>query len=218
MVLAFDQVTKTYFDSEGEVSVLRGINFELKPGKTLALTGESGSGKSTVLHIAGGLEDPTDGNVRVSGQDLTSMDDAGRAAMRRNEVSLVFQQFNLIPSLTVAANISFQAALSGQTDESYIAGLVEALGLKSHLRKYPESLSGGQQQRVAIARAMAMKPKLLLADEPTGNLDEATANEVLKQMLNLVTEMGSALMIVTHSPKIASLMDREIRLHGGVLK
>lgn len=218
MVLAFDQVTKTYFDSEGEVSVLRGINFELKPGKTLALTGESGSGKSTVLHIAGGLEDPTDGNVRVSGQDLTSMDDAGRAAMRRNEVSLVFQQFNLIPSLTVAANISFQAALSGQTDESYIAGLVEALGLKSHLRKYPESLSGGQQQRVAIARAMAMKPKLLLADEPTGNLDEATADEVLKQMLNLVTEMGSALMIVTHSPKIASLMDREIRLHGGVLK
>ena len=146
------------------------------------------------------------------------MDDAGRAAMRRNEVSLVFQQFNLIPSLTVAANISFQAALSGQTDESYIAGLVEALGLKSHLRKYPESLSGGQQQRVAIAREMAMKPKLLLADEPTGNLDEATADEVLKQMLNLVTEMGSALMIVTHSPKIASLMDREIRLHGGVLK
>jgi putative ABC transport system ATP-binding protein len=218
MVLTFDQVTKTYFDSEGEVSVLRGINFELKPGKTLALTGESGSGKSTVLHIAGGLEDPTDGNVRVSGQDLTSMDDAGRAAMRRNEVSLVFQQFNLIPSLTVAANISFQAALSGQTDESYIAGLVEALGLKSHLRKYPESLSGGQQQRVAIARAMAMKPKLLLADEPTGNLDEATSDEVLKQMLNLVTEMGSALMIVTHSPKIASLMDREIRLHGGVLK
>lgn len=218
MVLTFDQVTKTYFDSEGEVSVLRGINFELKPGKTLALTGESGSGKSTVLHIAGGLEDPTDGNVRVSGQDLTSMDDAGRAAMRRNEVSLVFQQFNLIPSLTVAANISFQAALSGQRDESYIAGLVEALGLKLHLRKYPESLSGGQQQRVAIARAMAMKPKLLLADEPTGNLDEATANEVLKQMLNLVTEMGSALMIVTHSPKIASLMDREIRLHGGVLK
>lgn len=218
MVLTFDQVTKTYFDSEGEVSVLRGINFELKPGKTLALTGESGSGKSTVLHIAGGLEDPTDGNVRVSGQDLTSMDDAGRAAMRRNEVSLVFQQFNLIPSLTVAANISFQAALSGQTDESYIAGLVEALGLKSHLRKYPESLSGGQQQRVAIARAMAMKPKLLLADEPTGNLDEATADEVLNQMLNLVTEMGSALMIVTHSPKIASLMDREIRLHGGVLK
>lgn len=218
MVLTFDQVTKTYFDSEGEVSVLRGINFELKPGKTLALTGESGSGKSTVLHIAGGLEDPTDGNVRVSGQDLTSMDDAGRAAMRRNEVSLVFQQFNLIPSLTVAANISFQAALSGQTDKSYIAGLAEALGLKSHLRKYPESLSGGQQQRVAIARAMAMKPKLLLADEPTGNLDEATADEVLKQMLNLVTEMGSALMIVTHSPKIASLMDREIRLHGGVLK
>ena len=218
LVLAFDDVKKTYSENQVEVKVLRGINFELKPGKTLALTGESGSGKSTVLHIAGGLELPTNGTVRVFGKDLTVMDDAGRAAVRRNEVALVFQQYNLIPSLTVAGNISFHAALAGQKDDKYIALLVDSLGLEPHLRKYPEALSGGQQQRVAIARAMAMKPKLLLADEPTGNLDEATADIVLNQMLNLVTEVGSALMIVTHSPKIASLMDREIQLHRGILK
>ncbi len=218
MVLAFDEVKKSYFDIEGEIPILREVSFELMPGETLAITGESGSGKSTVLHIAGGLEAPTNGSVLLSGRDLTAMDDAGRAAMRRHDVSLVFQQFNLIPSLTVAANISFHAALSGRKDENYIGQLVEALGLGDHLIKYPEVLSGGQQQRVAIARAIAMKPKLLLADEPTGNLDEATADDVLDQMLSLVAETGAALMIVTHSPKIASAMDRELRLQGGFLK
>ena len=218
MVLHFDKVKKSYFDIEGEIPVLRGISFELMPGKTLALTGESGSGKSTVLHIAAGLEAPTDGKVLVSGRNLTSMDDVGRAAIRRHDVSLVFQQFNLIPSLNVLANISFHAALSGCRDENYIEQLVDALGLGNHLFKYPESLSGGQQQRVAIARAMAMRPKLLLADEPTGNLDEATAYDVLNQMLSLVAETGSALMIVTHSQKIASIMDNELKLNGGLLK
>lgn len=218
MVLALDEVKKSYFDIEGEIPILREVSFELMPGETLAITGESGSGKSTVLHIAGGLEAPTNGSVLLSGRDLTAMDDAGRAAMRRHDVSLVFQQFNLIPSLTVAANISFHAALSGRKDENYIGQLVEALGLGDHLLKYPEVLSGGQQQRVAIARAIAMKPKLLLADEPTGNLDEATADDVLDQMLSLVAETGAALMIVTHSPKIASAMDRELRLQGGFLK
>ena len=218
MVLHFDKVKKSYFDIDGEIPVLRGVSFELMPGKTLALTGESGSGKSTVLHIAAGLEAPTDGSVFVSKQNLTSMDDVGRAAIRRHDVSLVFQQFNLIPSLNVLSNISFHAALSGRKDENYIEQLVGALGLESQLQKYPESLSGGQQQRVAIARAMAMRPKLLLADEPTGNLDEATSNEVLNQMLSLVAETGSALLIVTHSPKIASIMDHELKLSGGFLK
>ena len=218
MVLEFDKVKKSYFDIEGEISVLRGISFKLMAGKTLALTGESGSGKSTVLHIAAGLEAPTNGSVLISGQNLTCMDDEGLAAMRRHDVSLIFQQFNLIPSLTVAANISFHAALSGRKDENYIKKIVGALDLEDHLFKYPESLSGGQQQRVAIARAMAVKPKLLLADEPTGNLDEATAAEVLNQMLSLVAETGSALMIVTHSPKIASIMDHELRINGGILK
>lgn len=215
MVLAFDAVKKSYVDSDGEVPVLRGVSFELPPGATLALTGESGSGKSTVLHIAGGLEAPSSGRVQLAGQDVTTLNDAARAALRRNEISLVFQQFNLVPSLTVAANISFQAALSGRVDTGYIERLVAALGLSDQMHKYPEALSGGQQQRVAIARALAAKPKLLLADEPTGNLDEATAEGVLDQMLDLVAETGAALMVVTHSPKIAARMDRELRLQGG---
>ena len=217
MVLVFDAVQKSYPDSDGDVPVLRGVSFELAPGKTLALTGESGSGKSTVLHIAGGLEAPSSGAVQLVGRDLTDMDDAQRAAMRRSEVSLVFQQFNLIPSLTVASNISFQAALSGRVDRAYNERLVNALGLSAQLHKYPEALSGGQQQRVAIARALAAKPKLLLADEPTGNLDEATADGVLDQMLSLVAETGAALMLVTHSPKIAARMDRELHLRRGVV-
>ena len=152
MVLAFDAVKKSYLDSNGDVPVLRGVSFELAPGKTLALTGESGSGKSTVLHIAGGLEAPSSGAVQLVGKDLTDMGDTERAALRRSEVSLVFQQFNLIPSLTVASNISFQAALSGRVDRAYNERLVNALGLSAQLHKYPEALSGGQQQRVAIAR------------------------------------------------------------------
>lgn len=217
MVLVFDAVKKFYLDSDGEVPVLRGISFQLAAGQTLALTGESGSGKSTVLHIAGGLEAPSSGIVSLVGRGLADMDDSDRAALRRSEVALVFQQFNLIPSLTVASNISFQAALSGRVDAAYIDRLVQALGLSAQLQKYPEALSGGQQQRVAIARALAAKPKLLLADEPTGNLDEATADGVLDQMLRLVAETGAALMLVTHSPKIAARMDRELHLQGGVV-
>ncbi|MEL7256832.1 MAG: ABC transporter ATP-binding protein [Pseudomonadota bacterium] len=218
MVLEFDTVKKSYRDSEGIVPVLRGISFGIEPGQTLALTGESGSGKSTVLHIAGGLEAPDAGGVFVAGNNLASMDDGALAEMRRTEIALVFQQFNLIPSLTVAANISFQAALSGRLNEAYINQLVDSLGLTEHLHKFPEVLSGGQQQRVAIARALAAKPKILLADEPTGNLDETTADDVLEQMLDLVAQTGAALMVVTHSSKIAARMDREIHLHGGVLE
>jgi len=153
----------------------------------------------------------------VCGQDLTQLDDNARAALRRTEIALVFQQFNLIPSLTVAANISFQAALSGREDANQIAKVTAALGLDGLLNKYPEALSGGQQQRVAIARAIAAKPKLMLADEPTGNLDEGTAGEVLDQMLSLVSQAGTALMVVTHSPAIAARMDRRLHLKGGLL-
>ena len=137
--------------------------------------------------------------------------------MRRTDIAMVFQQFNLIPSLTVAANIAFQSALSGQVDPDHIAQIVDALGLSGHMKKYPEALSGGQQQRVAIARAIAARPKLMLADEPTGNLDEATAEDVLEQMLKLVAQTGAALMVVTHSPNIAARMDRQLHLQGGRL-
>lgn len=215
MLLEFESVQKSFPDTDGPVPVLRGVSFSMAAGQTLALTGESGSGKSTLLHIAGGLEAADAGRVRVCGQDLMGMDDAGRAALRRDDIALVFQQFNLIPSLTVAANAAFQARLAGRLEQDHMDHLVDGLGLRDYLSKYPETLSGGQQQRVAIARALAAKPKLLLADEPTGNLDESTAEAVLDQMLHLVAGTGAALLVVTHSPKVAARMDREIHLAGG---
>ncbi len=218
MVLEFEEVRKSYRDSEGTVPVLQGVSFAIEAGHTLALTGESGSGKSTVLHIASGLEAADAGAVRVAGQDLTTLDDRALARLRRDEIALVFQQFNLIPSLTVAANISFHAALAGRVDQAHIDSLVGALGLEAQMGKYPEALSGGQQQRVAIARALAARPRLMLADEPTGNLDEGTAGQVLDQMLDLVAQTGAALMLVTHSPAIAARMDRQLHLQGGRLR
>lgn len=217
MLLALENISKTFPDQDREVRVLDGVSLTLEAGQTLAITGESGSGKSTLLHIASGLEPADAGAVLLEDRDLTQMDDAARAAVRRTDISLVFQQFNLIPSLTVRDNISFQARLSGRIDAGHIDDLTDALGLGEYLGRFPEALSGGQQQRVAIARAMAIKPKLLLADEPTGNLDEATAETVLDQMLDLVAQTGAALMVVTHSPKIAARMDREVHLRGGVL-
>ena len=217
MVLEFKDVAKAYRDQSGTIEVLSGVSFTLAAGETLALTGESGSGKSTVLHIAAGLEDVDAGSVLVAGQNIAKMPERKRAAMRRSEVALIFQQFNLIPSLTVAANIAFQASLAGPVDKPFVEELAENLGLTSQMHKYPEALSGGQQQRVAIARSLAAKPKLLLADEPTGNLDEATANDVLEQLLALVAQTGASLMVVTHSPKLAERMERNLHLHGGRL-
>lgn len=217
MVLNVQSIQKSFADSDGPVPVLQGVSFDLEAGQTLALTGESGSGKSTLLHIAAGLEAPDSGKVEIGGQNLTQMDDAARAALRRSDIALVFQQFNLIPSLTVAANIAFQARLSNRLDPAHMDRLVGTLGLQTHLHKYPETLSGGQQQRVAIARALTAKPALLLADEPTGNLDEGTAADVLAEMLNLVSDTGAAMMVVTHSPQVAARMDRQLHLRGGTL-
>ena len=146
------------------------------------------------------------------------MDDAERAAVRRRDVAIIFQQFNLIPSLTIASNITFQANLSGPVDKTKIEKIVSALGLADQMKKYPEALSGGQQQRVAIARALVSEPKLLLADEPTGNLDEKTAQAVLEQMLKLVAETDTALMVVTHSQNVAARMDRQLLLIEGKLQ
>lgn len=217
MLLRLRAVEKSFADSDGAVPVLRGVSFDLAAGETLALTGESGSGKSTLLHIAGGLETPDAGEVLLNGQDLARLDDRGRAALRRTDIALVFQQFNLIPSLTVAANVDFQARLSGKAEAARTQHIVDALGLADQMKKYPEALSGGQQQRVAIARALAAQPRLLLADEPTGNLDETTADDVLDEMLRLVAETGAALLMVTHSPQIAARMDRQLHLRGGLV-
>ena len=217
MLLELKDITKSFSGVDGDVEVLRGVSLGLDAGQTLALTGESGSGKSTILHISAGLEVPDGGSLHLEGVEINGLGEAERANLRRSEIGIVFQQFNLIPSLTVEANIGFQASLAGRRDKTFESELVEELGLSDQLKQYPESLSGGQQQRVAIARALAVRPKLLLADEPTGNLDESTASAVLTAMLDLVGRTGAALMVVTHSAALAKKMDRRVRLKGGVL-
>ena len=217
MVLNLKSIKKSYQTNEGKVPVLNGVSLKLLAGETLALRGESGSGKSTLLHIAGALELPDAGSIKIAGKDISKMDDTGRAAVRRKDIAIIFQQFNLIPSLTVASNINFQAKLSGPVDKAKVEKIVYSLGLSDQMGKYPEALSGGQQQRVAIARALVSEPKLLLADEPTGNLDEQSARAVLEQMLKLVAETDTALMVVTHSQNVAAKMDKQIQLVEGKL-
>lgn len=215
MVLRLDSVKKTYETSEGPLDVLKGISLELAGGETMALTGESGSGKSTLLHLAGGLDAVDAGEICVDGQPISGLDDGGRAKLRRTHVGLIFQQFNLIPSLDVEHNLGFHARLAGRYDATWQKELIERLGLSLLLNRYPEQLSGGQQQRVAIGRTLAVRPKLVLADEPTGNLDEATGDAVMALMLSLVRATGAALLMVTHSPRLAVMLDRQVHLHAG---
>jgi putative ABC transport system ATP-binding protein len=215
MLLNAKDIHKTYATADGPFEVLRGVDLTLGAGESLALTGESGSGKSTLLHLIGGLDTPDRGQIEIAGADIAAMDDNGRAALRRGTVGVVFQQFNLIPSLRVTENIAFQARLAGQNDVAWNQTLADRMGLTPHLRKYPEQLSGGQQQRVAIARTLAPKPKLVLADEPTGNLDEATAAAVMSLMLELVADTGAGLLMVTHSLTLAGRLDRRVHLRAG---
>jgi putative ABC transport system ATP-binding protein len=213
--LVIEKVAKSYQSEEGPVPVLRGVSLALAPGESLALTGESGSGKSTLLHLVAGLDAVDAGTITVGGTPVTGASDAGRAALRRDAVGLVFQQFNLIPSLDVAANLAFQARLAHRLDRCWQDELVGRLGLGGLMDRYPEQLSGGQQQRVAIGRALAGRPGLILADEPTGNLDEATGDAVMTLLLELVAAAGASLLLVTHSVRLAARADQRLTLQGG---
>lgn len=215
MLLDIRNVAKTF--AGADAPVLSDVSLALDRGQSLALTGESGSGKSTFLHLAAGLDTPDAGTVAIDGTVLGTLDDAGRARLRRGTVGLVFQQFNLIPSLDAGANIAFQARLAGRHDAAWCAALADRLGLSPHLKKYPEELSGGQQQRVAIARTLAARPALVLADEPTGNLDEATGDAVLTLLLELVAETGAGLLLVTHSTRLADRLEMRRHLSAGRL-
>lgn len=211
-MLEFRQVHKAYATPQGPLEVLAGVDLTLEAGRSLALMGESGSGKSTLLHLAAGLDLPDAGEVRLGGQAISTLTEPERARLRRESLGLVFQQFHLVPSLTVLDNLRLQARLAGREDSAWSAELIARLGLAGLEGRYPEQLSGGQQQRLAIGRALAPRPPLLLADEPTGNLDEATAGEVLELLLSLVHETGCALLMVTHSPRIAAPLDRRLVL------
>lgn len=214
-MLTIRDLAKTYPTAQGPLAVFRGVSLDLAAGESLALTGELGSGKSTLLHLVGGLERADLGRIAIAEAEVTGLDDAARARLRRETVGIVFQQFNLIPSLDVAANLAFQARLAGRADADWIATLARRLGLAALLDRYPEQLSGGQQQRVAIGRALAGRPRLILADEPTGNLDEATGDAVLDLLLGLVAESGAALMMVTHSARLAARLGARAHLRAG---
>jgi putative ABC transport system ATP-binding protein len=216
-VLNVTGLRKSYRSAGEEIAVLRGVNLAVAAGETVALTGESGSGKSTLLHLIAGLDAADGGEIVLDGTRLSDLGDAGRAALRRDRLGLVFQQFNLIPSLTVDDNLTFQSRIAGRHDPKWHDELAQRLGLVHLLKRYPEQLSGGQQQRVAIGRALAPKPLLLLADEPTGNLDEETADEVLALARDLVARTGCGFLMVTHSARLAATLDRQVNLHAGVI-
>lgn len=210
-MIEFHNVQKWY----GEFHVLKGISDAVETGEVLVICGPSGSGKSTLIRCVNRLEEYQKGHILFDGHDIHGDDiDVNRL---RCDIGIVFQQFNLVPSLTVAGNIAFQARIAGRFDAAWQEELMERLGLAALGHRYPEQLSGGQQQRVAIGRALAIRPRLLIADEPTGNLDEATGDEVMGLALDLIARTGCGFLMVTHSTRLARRLDRQVTLASGVL-
>lgn len=216
-MLELKQLSKGYQQPDGFLPVLSRVNGRLAAGESVALLGESGSGKSTLLHLIAGLDAPDSGELHINQTNMATASRQQWDAMRRSELSLVFQDFHLIPTLSVADNIRLQARLAGRVDEAFIQQLIERLGLTAKLKHLPGALSGGQQQRVAIARALAHKPALVLADEPTGNLDEQTAQQVMKLFIDCVQSANSSLLMVTHSQAMAEFLDQRWTLSNGQL-
>ncbi|MFG6413543.1 ABC transporter ATP-binding protein [Roseateles sp. DC23W] len=196
----------------GEVPVFDGISLDLAPGEIVALLGESGSGKSTLLNCLAGLDEADAGSITLAGRDLRAMDDEGRSALRRQSLGFIFQAFHLLPHLSVANNVALPLRLLGQRDDGRVAQMLEAVNLAALSGRMPRQLSGGQLQRVAIARALVHRPRLVLADEPTGNLDARHAAEVLALLRRCTQEAGAACLLVTHSDVAAQSADRRLRL------
>jgi putative ABC transport system ATP-binding protein len=213
-------VKKSYGSGPGRVEVLRGVGLPVAAGEVVALTGPSGSGKSTLLHILAGLTPPTSGSVRVCGEELAGLGDDARCLLRRRRVGLVFQAFHLIDVLTAEENVALPLSLAGVRPREAAARAARALaavGLGDRRGRRPDELSGGEQQRVAVARALAAEPDLLLADEPTGNLDSLSGRRVLDLLRGVSGRRGPALLLATHDPGCAALADREVRLRDGRL-
>ena len=199
-----------------QVKALDGVDLSVEDGEFVAIVGTSGSGKSTLLHMLGGLDRPTSGSVVVDGKNIFSLKDEALTIFRRRKIGFVFQSFNLVPVLTVRENIVLPIQLDGgKVDERYVGEVVTALGLEKKLNSLPGQLSGGQQQRVAIARALATKPAILLADEPTGNLDSRTSQDVLSLMKVTGRKFSQTMVMITHNEEIAQLSDRIVRIEDG---
>lgn len=217
-ILQTENLTKIYGDGENAVHALRGINLTVEQGEFTAIVGTSGSGKSTLLHMLGGLDRPTTGKVMVDGKDIFSLSEEQLTIFRRRKIGFVFQSYNLVPVLNLYENIVLPLELDGKKiDRGYIDQIAETLGLKDRLEALPNQLSGGQQQRVAIARALAGTPSIILADEPTGNLDSKTSQDVLSLLKVTSEKFGQTIVMITHNEEIAQMADRIIHIEDGCI-
>src|SRR2546428_2218454 len=216
--LKTENLWKMYRAGKVEVPALRGVNFEVLPGESVAVMGPSGCGKSTLLYVIGGLAQASRGRVLVDGNDLAVLDDAGRTRLRRHKIGFVFQRFNLLPTLTAKGNIAIAQHIHGDGfDPHRFEVVTKMLGLGDRLNHRPSELSGGEQQRVAIARAIINEPKILLADEPTGNLDSKNSEIVLQMLRQLNKDLGQTIVMITHNPEATTYFDRVVHMRDGVI-
>lgn len=216
IILKAEHLVKTYGSGETAVKALDDVSLEVSKGEFVAIVGQSGSGKSTLLHLLGAMDYPDSGTLTVDGEDVFSMNDDALAQYRRRKAGFVFQFFNLLPVMTAKENILIPLSLDGQkADEAYLNEIAETMGIADRLSHYPHQLSGGQQQRVAIARAMISKPAVILADEPTGNLDSASGNEILSLLKTTIKKYDQTLILITHDMNVAEKADRIITIKDG---
>ncbi|MBO7583935.1 MAG: ABC transporter ATP-binding protein [Treponema sp.] len=217
-ILKTEGLKKTYGTGEAKVEALRGVNLTVNKGEFLSIVGTSGSGKSTLLHMLGGLDRPTEGKVIIDGKDIFSLKDEELTIFRRRKIGFVFQAFNLVPVMSVYENIVLPIELDGEKpNQELVNEIVNTLGLSEKLKAYPSQLSGGQQQRVAIARALASAPAIILADEPTGNLDSKTTQDVMGLLKVTSQKFAQTIVMITHNDEIAQLADRSIRIEDGMI-
>ena len=215
-ILETKDLRKVYGSGDTEVRALDGVDLTVEKGEFVAVVGTSGSGKSTLLHMLGGLDRPTGGTVTVDGKELSAMRDEELTIFRRRKIGFVFQHYNLVPVLNVYENIVLPIQLDGNApDKAYVERIIETLGLEAKLQNLPNNLSGGQQQRVAIARALAAKPAIILADEPTGNLDSATRLDVMGLLKVTAQKFSQTIVMITHNEELAQMADRIIRIEDG---
>ncbi|WP_217587959.1 ABC transporter ATP-binding protein [Lentibacillus saliphilus] len=216
IILETRSLKKIYGSGDSTVHALDGVNLKVENGEFVSIVGTSGSGKSTLLHMLGGLDRPTSGDVIVGGKEIFTLKDEELTIFRRRKIGFVFQNYNLVPTLNVYENIVLPIGLDGNTpDKDYVDNIIHTLGLKSKLRNMPNNLSGGQQQRVAIARALASKPAIILADEPTGNLDSKTSQDVLSLLKVTSEKFKQTIVMITHNEEISQLADRVVRIEDG---
>ena len=217
-ILKTEGLKKTYGTGEAQVQALRGVDLSVNKGEFLSIVGTSGSGKSTLLHMLGGLDRPSEGKVIIDGKDIFSLKDEELTIFRRRKIGFVFQAFNLVPVMTVYENIVLPIELDGEKpDQDFVNEIISTLGLSEKTKAYPSQLSGGQQQRVAIARALASAPAIILADEPTGNLDSKTTQDVMGLLKVTSQKFGQTIVMITHNDEIAQLADRSIRIEDGLI-